>query len=209
MPLKQFLIRGLTGGRRGLKKGRIIAKRNLLQTILAILVVVLPVVYFLSLHFTGSIEEWTNGWGRAVQAITILIATGPILTIGRFVVLPVLSLAGPPIWEGIKNKVKQDRCCTNDNDDKIDASYAYSEHEVYVVDVSQEEPVIKKIIPIGAHLSIVSLHVFSDQQLIYVIASGKGSVHNTCCCLACCRFISKFICDTTAVISEGCVLVID
>jgi hypothetical protein len=183
MPLKQFLIRGLTGGRRGLKKGRIIAKRNLLQTILAILVVVLPVVYFLSLHFTGSI--------------------------GRFVVLPVLSLAGPPIWEGIKNKVKQDRCCTNDNDDKIDASYAYSEHEVYVVDVSQEEPVIKKIIPIGAHLSIVSLHVFSDQQLIYVIASGKGSVHNTCCCLACCRFISKFICDTTAVISEGCVLVID
>jgi YVTN family beta-propeller protein len=208
MPLKQFLIRALTRGRRELKKGRIIAKRNLLQTILAILVVVLPVIYFLTLHFTGSIEEWTNGWGRTVQAITILIATGPTLTIGRFVVLPVLSLVGPPIWEGIKNKVKQDRCCTNDNDDKIDISYAYSEHEVYVVDVSQEEPVIKKIIPIGDHLSIVSLHVFSDQQLIYVIASGKGSVHNTCCCLACCRFISKFICNTTTV-SEGCVLVID
>jgi hypothetical protein len=74
--LKQFLIRTLTRGRCGLKKRVIIAEKNPKQTAAAIAVITLPTVYFLILHFAGSIDAW----GRRAQAVEAAVLSG--LTFG-------------------------------------------------------------------------------------------------------------------------------
>jgi hypothetical protein len=60
MSFKQFSIHALVEGRLMWNKRVIIAERNPKQTIAASLVITLPTVYFLVLHFAGFISAWTN-----------------------------------------------------------------------------------------------------------------------------------------------------
>jgi hypothetical protein len=99
MSLKQFLIRALTRGRCGLKKRVIIVEKNPIQTAAAIAVITLPTLYFLTLHFAGSIDAWTNAWGRWAQAVQVAVLSGPTFAVLRYGAVPLASAVASSMWQ--------------------------------------------------------------------------------------------------------------
>jgi YVTN family beta-propeller protein len=213
MSLKQFLVRALTKGCRGLKKRVIIAEKNPIQTAAAIAVITLPTVYFLILHFAGSIDAWTNAWGRWAQAVQVAVLSGPTFAVLRYGVVPLASAIVSFVWGGIKESIKQDRLCARTSSQKVEVMYSHSDHEIYVTELNQNGLHLKQTISIGDDLSIVRLHLLPDEQIMYVIVSGKSErdykkgLLSCLCCVCCCEWLVKWICGIPA--SEGRVLVID